>query len=75
MIIYNPQGLIGPTRASSLEVGLYFGYQAELNTKARPGHVGSLGGPLTMLTMKQIPNTMKIANNIYRMLRHESRLL
>ena len=27
----------GPTRPSSLETGLYTGYQAELNIKARPG--------------------------------------
>ena len=55
MIVYNPQGLIGPTRASFLEAGLYIGYQAELNIKAWPGHVGSLGAPLSMLTMQQIP--------------------
>ena len=42
----------GPTRPSSLEAGSYTGYQAELNIKARLGHVSSLGA---RLTMQQIP--------------------
>ena len=42
----------GPTRPSSLEAGSYSGYQAELNIKARPGRVSSLGAGVTM---QQIP--------------------